>query len=328
MESRPAVYTDMIDWFSMRSMGLVAMLIVAFGVGYPTIAGADTIDTLIERLEESGDYKARISSALRLAKTQDRRAIQALVQVLEDTDGRRTLRRIAALSLGSMVGTSTSAALRKRVHRVLTHVAKSDRDRKIRRNATRALQQLQESPQRIDTVAQPAPRMAPSVKGKPRRGGVFVHIGMPRDRSRRPPRDIAPALRKTLRETLQSEAPRYRLDWPTGQPPTAAELSTAGVRGYHVRSAVMEYKVQRRGQRAEVQCAVSLQVNPWFGSDGEERWSERQAASANGRGRVTGGSDKRAIAMSKRECAQAVAEQIATEQVVPFLRRLERSAKK
>ncbi|GAB4517090.1 MAG: hypothetical protein Tsb0020_35650 [Haliangiales bacterium] len=309
----------------MRSLGLVAVLVVCFGLGHVALATADTIDTDIKHLEHSSNYKTRISSALRLAKSHDRRAIQAFVRVLESPRARRTLRRIAALSLGSMTDTSTPAALREQVTQTLARVARDDRDRKIRRNARRALQQLKDQP-----AAQPPP-LATSKPPKTRaamRGGVFIHIGTPRDQSRSPARDVPHALHAKLRQTLRSEAPRYRLDWPTGQAPTAAELDDADVRAYHVRTAVLDYQVQKRGREVEVQCTVSLQVNPWSGSDGDERWSEQQAASAQGRGRVMGGASRRQIAASKRECAEAVTAQIATEQVVPFLRRLERSSRK
>ncbi len=310
----------------MRSLGLVAVLVVSFGLGHVALATADTIDTDIKHLEHSSNYKTRISSALRLAKSNDRRAIEAFVRILESPRARRTLRRIAALSLGSMTDTSTPAALRKQVTQTLTRVAKDDRDRKIRRNARRALQQLKDQP-----TAQRPPRPVTNKPPKTRaamRGGVFIHIGTPRDQSRRPARDVPHALHTKLRQTLRSEAPRYRLDWPTGQAPTAAELDDADVRAYHVRTAVLDYQVQKRGREVEVQCTVSLQVNPWSGSDGDERWSEQQAASAQGRGRVMGGASKRQIAASKRECAEAVTAQITTEQVVPFLRRLERGSRK
>lgn len=276
-----------------------------------------SIDAHIEQMQR-GDYKVRLSAAVRLAKTRDPRATAAMVRVLADEPS-KTMRRLAALSLGTMVDADTPAALRADVERALAHAAEKDRDTKVRRHARSSLEKLASVPARAErpvaTSRVPVPRN--------RAGGVFLHVSTPRDVSERSPKGISPLLHDTVRSALRKHAPEYRLDWPAQSPPTASDLDRARMRAYRVQAAIMEYRIQPRGKQAEVECKVTVQVNPWQGSDTAERWSERQAASASGRGRVRGENRRDAIAAAQRDCVTTVAERITSEQVIPFLRRLE-----
>jgi hypothetical protein len=325
----------------MRSQGLAALLASVLLAGAGSMDGAeagpaesrdaagasdagspDSIDDGIEELERSGDYKVRLSAAVRLAKTSDPRATAAMVRVLEG-ESSKTMRRLAALSLATMVDGDTPAALRTEVERVLAHAAATDDDRKVRRNAQRSLEKLATVPAR-------PPEVVPVLHPQPRsRGpeGVFLHVSTPRDLTRTSPTGLPPLLHDTVRGALRKHAPEYRLDWPTQSLPTSSELDQARMRAYRVQAAVAEYRIQPRGSQADVECTVTVQVNPWQGSDTAERWSERQAASASGRGRVRGDNRRDAIAAAQRDCVTTVAERITTEQVVPFLRRLEAAKK-
>ena len=284
----------------------------------------DAIDAQIDELERGRDYKVRLSAAVRLAKTSDPRATAAMVRVLEDEPS-KTMRRLAALSLSSMVDAGTSPRLRAEVERILAHAAETDRDPKVRRHARRSLDKLAEVPARVQAVSLPAAvRTPPRAHG---RHSVFVHVTAPSDVTRKSPRGLSPLLHDTVRGALRKHVPEYRLDWPSQRAPTASDLEQARTRAYRVQAAVMEYRIHPRGRQAEVECAVTVQVNPWEGSDTAERWSERQAASASGRGRVRGDNHREAIAAAQRDCVTTVAERITTEQVVPFLRRLEAARK-
>lgn len=311
----------------MRSPGLALLLVMVLVAGWGSKAGAEAIDSIDERLaqlERSGDYKVRLSAAVQLAKSDDPRAAEAMVRVLE-SESSKTMRRLAALSLGSMVNGDTPSKVRKQVEQALTHAAENDRDRKVRRHAQRSLETLAEVASRpvVDKPAQTTrPPVAPAPL-KPGQRGVFLHVSAPRDASRRAPKELAPQLHDAVRAMLRRKMPEYRLDWPSQSPPTADELKQARMHAYRVQPSVTEFRINARGSQAEVQCTVALHVNPWQGSDSAERWSEKQAASATGRGRVTGANHKDAIAAAQRDCVVTVAERITSEQVVPFLRRLE-----
>jgi hypothetical protein len=300
------------------------MVLVA---GWRTKAGAEAIDSIDERvaqLERSGDYKVRLSAAVQLAKSDDPRAAAAMVRLLEN-ESSKTMRRLAALSLGTMVNGDTPSRLRGQVERALTHAAENDPDRKVRRHAQGSLEQLAEVATR-PAGDKPAQTTRPPVSLTPLRPGergVFLHITAPRDASRRAPKGLPPQLHDAVRAMLRRKVPEYRLDWPSQSPPTAGELKQARLHAYRVQPSVMELRIEARGSQAEIQCTVALHVNPWQGSDSAELWSEKQAASATGRGRVTGANRQDAIAAAQRDCVVTVAERITSEQVVPFLRRLE-----
>jgi hypothetical protein len=298
------------------------MVLVA---GWRTKAGAEAIDSIDERLaqlERSGDYKVRLSAAVQLAKSDDPRAAEAMVRVLEN-ESSKTMRRLAALSLGTMVTGDTPSRVRKQVEHALTDAAENDRDRKVRRHAQSSLEKLAEVATRPagDKPAQTTRR--PVSLAPLKAGGVFLHVSAPRDASRRAPKGLAPQLHDAVRAMLRRKIPEYRLDWPSQSPPTANDLKQARMHAYRVQASVMELRIDARGSQADVQCTVALQVNPWQGSDSAERWSEKQAASATGRGRVTGANRQDEIAAAQRDCVVTVAERITSEQVVPFLRRLE-----
>lgn len=318
----------------MRSPGLALILAVALVAGGGSRVGAEAIDSIDERiaqLERSGDYKLRLSAAVHLAKSEDPRAAEAMVRVLEN-EGSKTLRRLAALSLGKMVTDETPAKLRGQVERALAHAAENDADRKVRKHAQHSLETLAEVPTRPDTgptrvptaTATPTtPRTPALAPPRPGTRGVFLHVGAPRDASKRAPKGLAPQLHDAVRAVLRKKMPEYRLDWSSQGLPTADELAQTRMRAYRVQPSVMAFRIDKRGVQAEVECTVALQVNPWQGSDSAERWSEQQAASATGRGRVLGANRQDAIAAAQRDCVVTVAERITSEQVVPFLRRLE-----
>jgi hypothetical protein len=313
----------------MRSLGLALVLAVGLVAGWGARAGAEAIDSVAEhivQLERGGDYKVRLSAAVQLAKSEDPRATEAMLRVLENENS-KTLRRLAALSLGTMVTADTPAKLRGQVERALTHAAENDADRKVRRHAQRSLETLAEIPARPDTgknTGAGQTTRTPTTLAPPRGGrGVFLHVSAPRDASKRAPKGLTPQLHDAVRAMLRKKMPEYRLDWPSQSLPTASELTQAHMRAYRVQPSVMALRIDARGSQAEVECTVSLQVNPWQGSDSAERWSEQQAASATGRGRVRGANQKDAIAAAQRDCVVTVAERITSEQVVPFLRRLE-----
>jgi hypothetical protein len=320
----------------MRSSGLAPLLAIALmaGAASQVSAGAsssttapDAIAEHVAQVQSSGHYKVRLSAAVQLAKSSDPRATTAMVELLEG-ESSKTLRRLAALSLGTMITPDTPPKLRARVERALTQAAETDEDRKVRSHARRSLEQV------AAVVARPS--TAPSSQGgralalgarKLGAGGVFLHVSVTADASRRSPKGLSPVLQDAVRATLRKHLPKYRLDWPSQSPPTASELTQARMRAYRVQAAVTAYDIQQRGTLAEIECTVALQVNAWQGSDTAERWSEQQAASATGRGRVSGANRRDAIAAAQRDCVTAVAERITSEQVVPFLRRLESSKK-
>ena len=272
---------------------------------YSRPARADRVDVQVKQLRGTGQYKLRMSAALKLAKTRDKRAVAAMAHaLLNDSEG--MVRRVAALSLAKMVDESVPARAREGALRALESASKSDSDRKVRESAARSLQQLRG----LRTVA--------------KKSKVFLNIGIPADLTSKAPKDTAKRMHVAVRRTLREHAPSYSQEWPSGKLPTRRELEKNGANGYYVGATVAMLQVKKKGGRAEVNCTVSVRVNPWSGRDGNEKWAANKAASATGNGKVVGSNTASGIDGATRDCLLAVVEQVTARQVVPFLKRLER----
>lgn len=274
------------------------------------VAHADRIDQQTRRLR-SKSYKVRVSAALQLSNASDDRAVFALARLLE-VDKQKSVRQVAALSLGKAVRRSSSDAARSRAMRALTRAQKKDRSSRVRRAARKALGQLARSA----SVAAPRRRA--------RSGSVFLHVGKPADRTRRLTSGDRGDLLRAVSRTISRHAPNYGMATRKNELPTKAELEKRRVHGFFVGAQVATLSVRRRGSKAEVRCKVAVRVGPWMGKDGGERIVANKTASASGSARVVGSGSKRGIRMSQRDCVVAVAEEITARQVVPFLKRASR----
>lgn len=267
-----------------------------------TPAWAESVRTQVRQLQNSPDYRVRISAALSLAKTRDRRAVVALATALQrDSEG--SIRRVAALSLGRIIDDTTPARVRDRAVASLRRASRSDRDPRVREAATRSLRQLARQ--------QRARRAGPS---------VFLHIGEPRDQTRAAPRGTTGKVGDSVKRALHRRVPAYAQSWPGGRPPTRAQLEAAGASAFFVGATVSSVRVERNGSRADVRCAVTVRVNPWHGTDAPERWQAARTATATGNGRVN--VHRNAVNGGIEDCLTAVAEELTSSQVVPFLERL------
>lgn len=271
-------------------------------------ARADKIDDSSNQLRASRDYKVRLSAALFLAKQQgDGRAVKALARALM-VDGETTVRRVAALSLGTLLTPALPADARRAGLKALERSAETDGDRRVRASAGSALLRA---------------RSQLGVSGASGGGGgrIFVHVGKPNDLTRKLPSGSVEMVQAAVRGSLRRNAPDYQTS--SGSPPTRSELAARRLRGYYVGAAVAKVAIQANGNQAEVRCTVSLRVSPWTGRDGNERLVANESATASGSGRVqtSAGDTTRAAA----DCAVAVSEELTARQVVPFLRRVARA---
>ncbi len=267
---------------------------------------ADKVDDSSKQLKSSRDYKIRLSAALHLAKQQgDRRAVKALARALL-LDSESTVRRVAALSLGTLLTPGLPADARKLGLKALQQSAENDDDRRVRASSGSALLRARSQIGTIDTGSRSG------------RGGLFVHVGKPNDLTRKLPSGSVEMMQAAVRSALRRSAPDYQTS--SGSPPTRSQLASRRLRGFYVGAAVAKIAIESNGRSAEVRCTVSLRVSPWTGSDGNERLVASESATASGSGRVqtSAGDSNRAAA----DCAVAVSEELTARQVVPFLRRV------
>ena len=270
----------------------------------PPIA-ADKIDDSSSQLRGSRDYKIRLSAALFLAKQQgDRRAVKALARALM-VDSESTVRRVAALSLGTLLTPGLPEDARKIGLKALERSSETDGDKRVRASAGSALLRARS-------------QLGVAASSAGGRGKLFVHVGKPNDLTRKLPSGSVEMVQAAVRSALRRNAPDYQMS--SGSPPTRSELASRKLRGFYVGAAVARVAIASNGSSTEVRCTVSLRVSPWSGSDGNERLVANESATASGSGRIetSAGDSDRAAA----DCAVAVSEELTARQVIPFLRRI------
>jgi|GEM_PF-6599213 len=271
----------------------------------PTIARADLIDDETEQLSIAPGYKRRLAAVLVLAKSHDARAVRALANGLR-RDREPQIRRVAALGLSKAIDETTPVAARDVAFAALDRAAAEDRDRKVREVARKTLERLEALRRPSLTIDAPA---------------VYVHMSNGSDLSTKAPSDAVGKLVKTVRATVMRKTPNVSTEWP-GALPNAQQLATSGSRAFMIAPQIAIIAVATRGNQAEIECTVSVRVAPWGGTDASEKWSAQKAATASGSAKAITSTSANAISMGMRDCVLAVAEEVTSKQVVPFLRKL------
>jgi hypothetical protein len=295
---------------AMRALAVVTALLLLTGA-----ARADTIDANIRQLKDSS-YKVRLAAVLALSKSHEPRAVIALADALASPllkDGEPTIRRVAALALGKMIDARTADDARELGLDALADAAVNDPDVKVRATALRAEQDLAGlRRKRKDPVSDARTDRA----DKP---GVFVNVDSATDQSKVAPSDTGERLARIVKKTVERTG--YATTWP-GPLPTQTELASSHSRAFIVASTVKKIEVSKASRLTQISCKVEIRVAPWSGVDGGEKWEANKAASASGSAKATTGNSDREVAGGVRDCLEAVAEDVTTRQILPFLKRL------
>lgn len=292
----------------MRWAGLV---IIALSLAIGPAAHADSIDKRAKQLRSSSDYKVRLSAALWLAKKQDKRAVNAMIRVLKK-EPERNIRRIAAKALSKMLTDDMPAKVRKRTKDALARAADKDKDKKVRKRAKQALAKLDKK----------SGDSAGAALGRGQ-SGIYVNIGAPNLGKHKMSPKFNKALQRAVSAQLKKKLPQkyYRLGREnTDKLPTKKQLKSTKRSGWFVGATVSKLKVTPKGNQVKVQCGVTMRVNPWTGADGKQLLRSGDTASAKGNAAVVTANNKREIGYAKEDCLLAVAEQITSNRVVPFLK--------
>jgi hypothetical protein len=149
------------------------------------------------------------------------------------------------------------------------------------------------------------------------RPSVFVAIEAHTGHAAHVPRDAGERIAAVINDQLSKTG--YATSWPTGLP-TAAELGSAGARGYIVTSNVQKVEIKRVGSQVEIACMVDMRVAPWRGRDGGERWEPNAAATGSGSARLT--ITARRVDQGVCECIEAAVAELGTRRMMPFLERI------
>lgn len=276
----------------------------------PRMGAADTVDLNVHQLSKDNPYKVRLAAALALSKQRDARAVLAVADAL-DKDDEATVRRVAALALEKMLDSHTPDDARELAFDALDKAADTDGDSKVRDTALRARKAL--------SGLRKAHGTRVAIASESDRPEVFVHVETGTDLSKRAPSDAPGRMSNIVRASVEKTG--YATSWPGGLP-TSSELTSHRSRAFIVASTVKRVDIERAGRRTNVSCTVTIRIAPWGGKDGGEKWEATKAASASGSAKATTGNSEREIAGGVRDCVDAVAEDVAARQVVPFLKRL------
>jgi hypothetical protein len=286
----------------MRALAVVAAWLLLGGA-----ARADSIDDNIHQMSDSS-YKVRLAAVLALSKSHHPRAVIALADALRKDD-EATIRRVAALALGKMIDARTADDARELGLDALAEAAAGDPDVKVRATAAHAQQDLA-GLRRRKKDPHPDP---------PARPGVFVNIDSTTDQSRVAPSDTGERLGRLVKRSVERTG--YATSWPGGLP-TQTELTSSHSRAFIVASTVKKIDISRVSRQTQISCSVEIRVAPWSGTDGGEKWEANKAASASGSAKAMTGNSDREIAGGVRDCLEAVAEDVTTRHIMPFLKRL------
>jgi hypothetical protein len=290
----------------------IAVVVAAWLVLVAGVARADQVDRQVRDLRGGSGYKVRLGAALALSRSSDARAITALTDAL-DREKEASIRKVAAIALGKLVGKSTPSRATNGAVAALDHASKNDKDNKVRDAAGKSLAT-------VTALTRPAAKTgtaitAVAVGATP---AVFVNVETASDLSKRASASTS-ALTKVVRGAVKQKG--YAVDWPGGTP-TQQQLATSGARAFIVGTTVKTIAITPKGNKTEVGCTVAIRIAPWTGSDGTEQWEANRAASASGSATALTGSGDRDVAGGIRDCVEAVGAEITSRQVVPFIKRL------
>ena len=211
-------------------------------------ASADNVDRLTKQLSTSSDYKVRISAALSLSKLRDQRAVWPFVKALKDSD--KTVRGVAAASLGKTVNSSTSEKMRARVLQELKKAATSDSNAFVRKQSQKAFDALGKIGASAVVTA----------------GGIYVNIGLMSAQTEDASK-IRNHMRKTVQKTFKKQASSMMIDWPGGKDPKGPALKKQKVKAFHVDGTINEaarFRCSLPPTQRKV-CLVSSKAAPKFG---------------------------------------------------------------
>jgi len=282
----------------LRSLAVAAACLVLCA----RAAAADDIDASVRQLDGS-NYKGRLAAALALSKSRDPRAVIALATALRN-DADDSIRRVAAVALEKMIDASTAADARDLGISALDHAAANDTAAPVRAEAGRAAKTL--APLRKLRVRSDKPT-------------VFINVDPTIDQSKQLPSAACDRVTKLLKRSVESKG--FSTSWPGGLP-TSAELSSSRSRAFIVAGTVKKVEITKVGGKTQIACTVGVRVAPWMGKDGGERWEANRAASASGSAKAMTGNRDRDVQGGLRECVEAVAEDITSRQVLPFLKQV------
>ena len=265
------------------------MFVLVAVLAWPAAARADEVDKLIGQMSTGSTYKVRLSAALNLAKLGNKRAIPAFIKSLNDSD--KTVRGVAAASLGKLVNSATPADTRNRALAALKASASKDSNAFVRKQAQKAYDVLK--------MIKPGGGAGPSLAS----GSIFVNIGG-MSATTANSGTIKAVMKSQAEKTFRAKAAKMVLAGPSG-PPSAATIKAKNVKAFHVEGTVNEIKVKG----GVVECKVSLLIATYP--------DKSMFGFLKGGGGVEAGGDD--ADRAGEECVAAVIDDMIAKKIIPTI---------
>jgi hypothetical protein len=263
--------------------------ILALVLLLPAAARADKVSDLIAQLR-SRDYKIRISAAANLGKVGDRRAVDPLITALGDSN--KSVRSVAATSLGKVVESSTPAKVRSRALKALRRAASKDPDSLVRKQAKRALDALDGA----------------SAQGA---DGIYVDVGAMTDKASKS-KTMRELMRKTVEKTVQKNGSSMFTSWPGGKSPTAKQIAAKKTRAFHVDGTLVSLSTESKGATTLVSCKVSMLIATYP--------KKSMFGFLDGGAKVQAGSSPKEVQFAREDCVAAVIEDLVSRKIIPTIK--------
>ncbi len=256
-------------------------------------AHADNVDRLMSQLSTSSDYKVRISAALSLSKLRDQRAVWPFVKALKDSD--KTVRGVAAASLGKIVNSSTSAKMRTAVLDNLKTAAASDANAFVRKQAQKA----------FDTL-----KSLEDEGGEVTSGGTYINIGLMSAKVDGAD-PIRAHMRKIVQKTFKSKASGMMIAWPGGKDPSKKQIDSMKVKAFHVDGTLNELSEETSGSTTTVTCKVSMLIASYP--------EKSMFGFLKGGAAVQSSNSAKEVQFAKEDCVSAVMEDLVARKIIPTI---------
>jgi len=260
-------------------------------------AKADQIDDLVAQMTSSGDYKVRLSAALNLAKAGSKRpkVIRAFVKALSDSD--KTVRGVAATSLGKLVDASTEKSLRDEVLSALKRARDNDGNSFVRTQADKAYAALS------------AMVSGPALTA----GGIYVDVsGMGVGPKVKGFSSGGALMAKAALGSFRKEAAQMLTKWPSGGSPSKGALDAKKMHGFHVSGTLVELKESSAGSQVTVACKVSMILASYP--------EKSMFGFLEGAASVTTSSSSQELQYAKEDCIAAVVENLVAKKIIPTIK--------
>ena len=203
----------------------------------PSTARADRVDRLVSILAGKPDYKIRLQVVLVLTRLRPRRAVPALVDVLDDE--KHTVRGLAATALGKIGDIKAIPGLKARL-------------------------KVEKQPFVIGEIKAALKTLKALKLGPPRGTRFFITSGKMVDSTGKGGEEMVRMMNEVLLRELE-KAEGIVTYW-AGRSPTRSELKRRRIKGYILDGSILELSRKRVASVMEVTCKLKITLSTYPGN--------------------------------------------------------------